>query len=122
MLCTCAPYLLCLFPAVEQACSFLKWRQCCIHSAGAACQVKVGPCCHALGKMLRCGVCSGGRHLQSLELAPCAGLLAYKCGPVFAGLTTAAIVAYTAFTVAVTQWRTRFRQVCGYHNNFTAAC
>ena len=44
--------------------------------------------------------------------APRAGLLAYKCGPVFAGLTTGAIVAYTAFTIAVTQWRTRFRQVC----------
>jgi ABC-type transport system involved in Fe-S cluster assembly fused permease/ATPase subunit len=29
---------------------------------------------------------------------------------VFAGLTTGAIAAYTAFTIGVTQWRTRFRQ------------
>jgi ABC-type transport system involved in Fe-S cluster assembly fused permease/ATPase subunit len=39
-------------------------------------------------------------------------MLAYKCGPVFAGLTAAAIGMYTAFTIGVTQWRTRFRQVC----------
>ena len=39
-----------------------------------------------------------------------AGLLAYKCGPVFAALTGGAIGAYTAFTIGVTLWRTRFRQ------------
>ena len=39
-----------------------------------------------------------------------AGILAWKCGPVFAVLTGGTIVAYTAFTLAVTQWRTKFRQ------------
>lgn len=39
-----------------------------------------------------------------------AGMLAYKCGPAFAGLTGAVIAAYTAFTIGITQWRTRFRQ------------
>ena len=38
------------------------------------------------------------------------GMLAYKCGPAFAGLTGAVIAAYTAFTIGITQWRTRFRQ------------
>ena len=60
----------------------------------------------------------GGKPLPAIKLhadacawpARPAGLLAYKCGPVFAGLTTAAIVAYTGFTIGVTQWRTRFRQ------------
>ncbi len=37
-------------------------------------------------------------------------MLAYKCGPAFAGLTGAVIAAYTAFTIGITQWRTRFRQ------------
>lgn len=40
----------------------------------------------------------------------CAGMLAFKCGPVFAALTAGAIGAYSAFTIGVTQWRTRFRQ------------
>ncbi len=37
-------------------------------------------------------------------------MLAYKCGPAFAGLTGVVIAAYTAFTIGITQWRTRFRQ------------
>lgn len=44
-------------------------------------------------------VCAGG-----------AGILAVKCGPVFAGLTAGTIAAYTAYTLGVTQWRIQFRQ------------
>ncbi|CAL8471750.1 g11292 [Coccomyxa elongata] len=44
------------------------------------------------------------------EVTLVAGMLAYKCGPVFAALTAGTIGAYTAFTIGVTQWRTRFRQ------------
>ena len=39
-----------------------------------------------------------------------AGILAVKCGPVFAGLTAGTIVGYTAYTLGVTQWRIQFRQ------------
>ncbi|EDQ89783.1 uncharacterized protein MONBRDRAFT_20835 [Monosiga brevicollis MX1] len=45
-----------------------------------------------------------------LEVSMVAGLLAYNCGPAFAAVTVASIGAYTAFTVGVTQWRTRFRK------------
>lgn len=44
------------------------------------------------------------------EVTLVAGILAYKCGPAFAGLTATTIAAYTAFTFGVTQWRTRFRK------------
>ncbi|CAK0785121.1 hypothetical protein CVIRNUC_008327 [Coccomyxa viridis] len=44
------------------------------------------------------------------EVTLVAGMLAYKCGPAFAGLTGVVIAAYTAFTIGITQWRTRFRQ------------
>lgn len=46
----------------------------------------------------------------AFEVSLVAGILAYKCGPAFAGLTAATIASYTAFTFAVTQWRTRFRR------------
>eukprot|EP00887_Chlorella_sp_A99_P007179 scaffold2.g7179.t1 len=46
----------------------------------------------------------------ALEVSMVAGILAYKCGPAFAGLTAATIAAYTYFTFSVTQWRTQFRQ------------
>lgn len=38
-----------------------------------------------------------------LEVALVSGILAVKCGPVFAGLTAGTIVAYGIFTFAVTQ-------------------
>ncbi|KAK9835734.1 hypothetical protein WJX74_007020 [Apatococcus lobatus] len=44
-----------------------------------------------------------------LEVALVSGILAVKCGPVFAGLTAGTIVAYAIFTFAITQWRTQFR-------------
>ncbi|KAK9825858.1 hypothetical protein WJX81_004932 [Elliptochloris bilobata] len=46
----------------------------------------------------------------ALEVMLVAGILAGKCGPVFAGLTAGTIVAYTAYTLGVTQWRIQFRQ------------
>eukprot|EP00730_Choanoeca_flexa_P006470 TRINITY_DN12157_c0_g2_i3.p1 TRINITY_DN12157_c0_g2~~TRINITY_DN12157_c0_g2_i3.p1 ORF type:complete len:701 (+),score=172.71 TRINITY_DN12157_c0_g2_i3:1263-3365(+) len=45
-----------------------------------------------------------------LEVSMVAGLLAYNCGPAFAGVTLASIGAYTAFTFGITQWRTKFRK------------
>ena len=39
----------------------------------------------------------------AFEVALVAGILAYKCGPAFAGLTAGTIVAYTAFTFSITQ-------------------
>ena len=46
----------------------------------------------------------------ALEVSLVAGILAYKCGPAFAGLTAGTIAAYTAFTFWVTQWRSQFRR------------
>lgn len=56
--------------------------------------------------MVSCGGHDKGLRVQTSR----AGMLAYKCGPAFAGLTGAVIAAYTAFTIGITQWRTRFRQ------------
>lgn len=36
-------------------------------------------------------------------------LQAYKCGWEFAGVTVGCIGAYAAFTLGITQWRTKFR-------------
>ncbi len=41
----------------------------------------------------------------ALEVSLVAGILAWKCGPALAGLTAATLVAYIAFTFAVTQAR-----------------
>ncbi|XP_071547764.1 iron-sulfur clusters transporter ABCB7, mitochondrial-like [Panulirus ornatus] len=43
------------------------------------------------------------------EVSLVSGILAYKCGWEFAGVTVASIVAYAAFTLGITQWRTKFR-------------
>ncbi|KAL3693991.1 hypothetical protein R1sor_007642 [Riccia sorocarpa] len=45
-----------------------------------------------------------------LEISLVAGILAYKFGAPFAWLTSFTVAAYTAFTLSVTQWRTKFRQ------------
>ena len=37
-------------------------------------------------------------------------ILAFKCGPLYAGLTTGTIAAYMWFTFALTAWRTRIRK------------
>lgn len=36
-------------------------------------------------------------------------LQAYKCGWEFAGVTLGCIATYAAFTLGITQWRTKFR-------------
>ncbi|KAM8752808.1 iron-sulfur clusters transporter ABCB7, mitochondrial isoform 1-T1 [Rhynchonycteris naso] len=43
------------------------------------------------------------------EVTLVSGILYYRCGAQFALVTLGTLGAYTAFTVAVTQWRTRFR-------------
>ncbi|RXN24981.1 ATP-binding cassette sub-family B member mitochondrial [Labeo rohita] len=43
------------------------------------------------------------------EMMLVSGILYYKCGGQFALVTLGTLSAYTAFTIAVTQWRTRFR-------------
>lgn len=45
-----------------------------------------------------------------LEVSLVAAILAYKCGPAFAGLTAATITLYTLVTFGITSWRTKFRQ------------
>ncbi|XP_062331786.1 iron-sulfur clusters transporter ABCB7, mitochondrial isoform X3 [Osmerus eperlanus] len=43
------------------------------------------------------------------EMGLVSAILYYKCGGHFAAVTLGTLGAYTAFTIAVTQWRTRFR-------------
>ena len=45
----------------------------------------------------------------ALELSLVCGILAWKCGAPYAGLAFGTVLLYTAFTLAVTQWRTQFR-------------
>ncbi|XP_064876087.1 iron-sulfur clusters transporter ABCB7, mitochondrial [Oncorhynchus nerka] len=45
----------------------------------------------------------------ALEMGLVAAILYYKCGVEFAAVTLGTLGAYTAFTIAVTQWRTQFR-------------
>ncbi|KAL2077584.1 hypothetical protein ACEWY4_027088 [Coilia grayii] len=45
----------------------------------------------------------------TFEMALVSAILYYKCGGQFAAVTLGTLSAYTAFTIAVTQWRTRFR-------------
>merc|ERR1719483_1075142 len=44
-----------------------------------------------------------------LELSFVCGVLAYSCGPVYAGVAFTTVALYAAFTLSVTQWRTQFR-------------
>ncbi|XP_043211664.1 iron-sulfur clusters transporter ABCB7, mitochondrial-like isoform X2 [Amphibalanus amphitrite] len=43
------------------------------------------------------------------EVSLVSGILWYSCGPAFAGVTLSCIAAYTALTLGITQWRTKFR-------------
>ncbi|XP_024975864.1 ABC transporter B family member 25, mitochondrial-like [Cynara cardunculus var. scolymus] len=45
-----------------------------------------------------------------LEISLVAGILAYNFGAPFAWITSLSVAAYVAFTLAVTQWRTKFRK------------
>lgn len=52
-----------------------------------------------------------------LELAMVSGILAYKYGATFAWITSLSMAAYVAFTLVVTQWRTKFRQAMNKADN-----
>jgi len=44
-----------------------------------------------------------------VELSMVCGVLAYTCGPAYAGVAFSTVAIYSAFTIAITQWRTQFR-------------
>ncbi|XP_008793410.1 ABC transporter B family member 25, mitochondrial [Phoenix dactylifera] len=52
-----------------------------------------------------------------LEIAMVSGILAYKFGATFAWITSLSVAAYIAFTLIVTQWRTKFRQAMNKADN-----
>lgn len=52
-----------------------------------------------------------------LEIAMVSGILAYQFGATFAWITSVSVAAYVAFTLVVTQWRTKFRQVMNKADN-----
>lgn len=45
------------------------------------------------------------------------GILAYQYGPQFAGITVITMVAYSAFTIITTSWRTKFRKEANAADN-----
>ncbi len=53
----------------------------------------------------------------SLELGLVSSLLAYKCGPIYAGITVTTLTVYTLFTVLITNWRTAFRKAMNKSEN-----
>lgn len=53
----------------------------------------------------------------ALEISMVCGILAYQYGPNFAAITAATMVAYTAFTVITTSWRTKFRKQANAADN-----
>ncbi|KAL8549090.1 hypothetical protein ACS0TY_008091 [Phlomoides rotata] len=52
-----------------------------------------------------------------LEISMVSGILAYKFGATFAWITTLSMAGYIGFTLAVTQWRTKFRKVMNKADN-----
>eukprot|EP01029_Cantina_marsupialis_P001876 TRINITY_DN116_c1_g1_i2.p1 TRINITY_DN116_c1_g1~~TRINITY_DN116_c1_g1_i2.p1 ORF type:complete len:661 (-),score=222.65 TRINITY_DN116_c1_g1_i2:155-2137(-) len=44
------------------------------------------------------------------EIGVVTTMLGMQCGPQFAGVTLGTVTAYTAYTIAMTQWRTKFRR------------
>ncbi|EXB57588.1 ABC transporter B family member 25 [Morus notabilis] len=52
-----------------------------------------------------------------LEISMVSGILAYKFGAPFAWITSLSVVAYVMFTLAVTQWRTKFRKAMNKADN-----
>ncbi|KAH7677634.1 Cadmium-transporting ATPase protein [Dioscorea alata] len=52
-----------------------------------------------------------------LEIAMVSGILAYKFGATFAWITSLSVSLYIAFTLIVTQWRTKFRQAMNKADN-----
>ncbi|KAL6203589.1 hypothetical protein ACLB2K_027289 [Fragaria x ananassa] len=52
-----------------------------------------------------------------LEISMVSGILAYKFGAPFAWITSLSVAAYIAFTLTVTQWRTKFRKAMNKSDN-----
>ncbi|KAL3653190.1 ABC transporter B member 25 [Castilleja foliolosa] len=52
-----------------------------------------------------------------LEISMVSAILAYKFGAPFAWITSLSMAAYIAFTLAVTQWRTKFRKAMNKADN-----
>ncbi|XP_050371734.1 ABC transporter B family member 25, mitochondrial [Argentina anserina] len=52
-----------------------------------------------------------------LEISMVSGILAYKFGAPFAWITSLSVAAYIAFTLTVTQWRTKFRKAMNKADN-----
>lgn len=52
-----------------------------------------------------------------LEIGMVCGILTYKYGPQFAAITAATMVAYSAFTITTTSWRTKFRKQANAADN-----
>jgi ATP-binding cassette subfamily B (MDR/TAP) protein 7 len=53
----------------------------------------------------------------ALEISMVCGILAYQYGPKFAAITATTMVAYTAFTITTTSWRTKFRKQANAADN-----
>ncbi|KAL8241503.1 hypothetical protein R6Q59_014857 [Mikania micrantha] len=52
-----------------------------------------------------------------LEISMVASILAYKFGAPFAWITSLSFAAYVAFTLTITQWRTKFRKIMNKADN-----
>ena len=57
----------------------------------------------------------------TVEIGFVSGILAYQYGPSFAIATVTTMGAYTAFTLAITSWRTKFRREMNSADNNAAA-
>ncbi|KAI9689642.1 MAG: Iron-sulfur clusters transporter atm1, mitochondrial [Bogoriella megaspora] len=53
----------------------------------------------------------------ALEISLVCGILAYQYGTQFAFITAATMIAYTAFTITTTSWRTKFRKQANAADN-----
>ncbi|MCJ1398749.1 Iron-sulfur clusters transporter atm1, mitochondrial [Xylographa trunciseda] len=53
----------------------------------------------------------------ALEISMVCGILGYQYGPKFAAITATTMVAYTAFTITTTSWRTQFRKQANAADN-----
>ncbi|KAF2457683.1 Fe/S cluster exporter, ABC superfamily [Lineolata rhizophorae] len=56
----------------------------------------------------------------ALEISLVCGILTYQYGAKFAAITAATMVAYTAFTITTTSWRTKFRKQANAADNKAA--
>ncbi|EEH48812.1 iron-sulfur clusters transporter atm1, mitochondrial [Paracoccidioides brasiliensis Pb18] len=56
----------------------------------------------------------------ALEISLVCGILTYQYGPKFAAITALTMMAYTAFTITTTAWRTKFRKKANAADNQAA--